>query len=376
MPDRKRLLLISHCVPSPVGGADRARAWQLLKLLSRDHSVSLACLFDGPVNLAQWSTVRAQTDRLSVELNQITRRLLSRWLAPIHTPSAGRIDSGQPLGKTVRCWADEEPYDTAVCTDPVLWPYLTGVGVKRSLLDVRSCRHAGRPNNRADAARGVNALDEADILIEGDGGERAHGLEINQRRVQLPDAVDIDQIMEVQGKHLSERGLGRKQRVVYHADWRYPRAQRLYNRFARLIWPEVRRSAPYAELAPSNALPGQALASLNEASLVVNAETEPSTACLPILQAMTLRRTVVAADTAAEALGAKQGEHLMRAGREIDWVMHCVNGLNNAPLRLSLSENARRFVERHRQVNATGGELLRALGVAPAQSPPALSRAA
>ncbi len=114
---RPRLLMLSHCVPGGADrGADRRRAWQLLKAFNRSHEVLLACLADGAVSLSQWRALHGLTRRIVIEpVNRLRRwgGAALRGLAPMLSQSLlmrGRLE--QP----VRQWSAEHDLDGVLCT--------------------------------------------------------------------------------------------------------------------------------------------------------------------------------------------------------------------------------------------------------------------
>lgn len=119
---RPRALLISHAVPDPLGGPRRARAWQLLRLASRSHDVSLLCVSDGPIHLDRWRWLRYTAAR--VELLPPARRyaLAAAALRPLaaHAAASLRLRSAiLPLLESDPTLADAT-WDLVLSTHPDL----------------------------------------------------------------------------------------------------------------------------------------------------------------------------------------------------------------------------------------------------------------
>lgn len=130
------LLMVSHCVPDPSGDAKRTRAWQLLQLAAQVGDVYLACVMDGPVNLAQWRTVAGRTRRLALERAPLGRRLLGRCLTSTRDAGCDAWALRGAVRAPVSTWRDELSFDALLCTHPALWPELDATAVQRRACDV------------------------------------------------------------------------------------------------------------------------------------------------------------------------------------------------------------------------------------------------
>lgn len=112
-----RRLMLCHVVPDASGNPMRRSAWSTLESAARDGRVSLACLHDGPVNLAQWRELNRLVERVAIESAPRAARWLNTALRMIGT--RGYVDHAvfaAPLASTVRAWQDEQPFDHVIVT--------------------------------------------------------------------------------------------------------------------------------------------------------------------------------------------------------------------------------------------------------------------
>jgi hypothetical protein len=115
--DKPAVLMLSHCVPQPAGSGARVEAWRLLTAAAARHRVYLACLRDGPVNLAQWRLVCRHAQRIALESPPVLARAFRRFGA-----EPGVASSRQSLLPVARLWLNELPFTAAICTNTALEP--------------------------------------------------------------------------------------------------------------------------------------------------------------------------------------------------------------------------------------------------------------
>lgn len=141
--DKPALLMLSHCVPQDSGFGnepERARAWALLRLVSRTHRVFLVCVHDAPVRLADWRALRQHAERVTIESPTLVRRLLGRTISLFDRRTGREVQLQRDLSGTVGAWASEIEFDAVVATHASLWRYAEGIEAR-----VRLCDETAKP---------------------------------------------------------------------------------------------------------------------------------------------------------------------------------------------------------------------------------------
>ena len=118
---RPRMLMLSHCVPDAWGGVERARAWQLLRLVSQSHRVSLACYIDAPVNLSQWRAVRSRVDKLDLRNRPLVPRVRARIRRVCRLDPGPALRPDRTMGLPLRRGFEIDRFDAVLCTHPLFW---------------------------------------------------------------------------------------------------------------------------------------------------------------------------------------------------------------------------------------------------------------
>lgn len=388
--DKPPLLLLSHCVPDPFGHADRARAWQLLRLCSQTHSVALACIQDGPVSLPQWRHINARTTQFAIVPRRRRRRLAGSLISLYNHAVANCLSYSNALAIPMTWWIARQRFEIALATAPVLWPELLHVDAERRLCDVRGpisrnyeswalSAFVAAPGWLAHPlarwrwrqARHYQHLEQqiaqtADALLV-DRPSVARAFERRARRtLVLPHAIDLEAFASLREDHpFSVSPQSSHPRLVLHTDWRHPHARQM-ERFVRLVWREVRQAVPQATLVQSGpaepirrnpaALPATTttnnLRSLFDATVVLSPTGDPDIHRWPILQAMALQRPVIAVGEQMDGLDANHGEHLVFARTPEEAADWAIQSLRQEDVRLRLAEGAHGYIaSQQRQVD-------------------------
>ncbi|MCE9589137.1 MAG: hypothetical protein K8S99_01280 [Planctomycetes bacterium] len=351
-------------MPSAVGDTRRARAWQLLRLAARSHRVSLVCAADGAVRLDQWRAVHGFTDHVILETPGAMRSWGngSRRAAVHHTPTQ---------------WLWRQSFDTVMVTNPLLWDIAAAVDARLRVCDLDR-PPASHENHRGDLAGALSGwsrrnrdhyhalmarrvAEEADIVTLSDPAYALLHSGARHKAVLLPHGIDADYF--VPDERTPSHADHHRPQLVVHADWSQSTNRRRIEDMYRRVWPAIRRAVPDAQLTltqPTAATP-DALLALRRASVVVSPDPDPSHARWPILQAMAMRRAVVAPQEVARSLGVRHGEHLFAPSRDTEWADQCIHSLRDASVRLRLANSGRDFVERYCMLDRVGSELCSAL---------------
>ncbi len=347
-------MMLSHCVPDPLGDAKRGRAWQLLQIARRHHRVRLLCVYDGPVSLRQWSAIAIDEAPL-IHRPGILERVAGWWHGSRHIrPPRPTIGTEGLIHAMPR---PAEGYDRVLCTDITLWPVAMRIAADHYLCDL------GLTPPEADAAqpRAVDelyrrVLEEADVVTSPgivDGGHRP---------VLLPLGVDAAWYQPGPASDMRPAAYGAGDG---HSG---PLAMALggggHNRTRKLIrdvWHTVKRVFPAAKLTWHDCLSAPARRPrrcthpatdltlvLRQASIIIAAGNERfervPAAQWPIMQAMASARLVIGSAEIGRGLGATDGEHLLVGADPEHWSHLCITALGSPLLRHRLGHSARRHV--------------------------------
>lgn len=367
---RPALLMLSHCVPDPMGTADRARAWQMLRLASQTHDVHLACIKDEPVHLNQWRQVHSQTHTIVVEASPWRRETMGRGLSLIAPNVSDQVRMTSALRRQVRMMRKDHRYDAVMCMHPGLWHLAERVRANVRVCDLyqpmslahamiarqsnsyaRQLWHNHRAHQRAEVEQYIAC--RADILTVNSTLAQHNFIDRHCHSLVVPDAVDLGYFKLPLSAMQHEAP-----QVVLHGNWRSRSFWRAKGWFTDEIWPRIKQAVPHAVLTFSGpALSWATVHRLGSASVVVSSLPEISQAVWPTLQAMAMARPVIASSDTICDLGVKHGEHLLMPKLDRDWVDLCVDSLRNTAMRLQLARGARNFIQQHCPIKTTGMEL-------------------
>ncbi|MBI1338142.1 MAG: glycosyltransferase [Phycisphaera sp.] len=355
--DKPCLLMLSHCLPDAMGQAERARAWQLLRVAGLSHRVLLASVTDGPIHMQQWRSAKELAHALVIQPRSWTTDALGRLTSLTEPSWAGRLMGLTAVNRLARSWAGGHEIDAIVCTHPSMWGVarsleapvrICDLWTPRSALHRRAERESTRPvrswhRHRAEAHLRweLEVASECDTLTVGCAEYGHRYLTSRCKTLVLPEAVDLSCYHEELLGHRPEES---RVNVVVHADCRHEHGRSATARFARTLWPRIAKAVPNAALR----IVGQtfeAVRAYRDAALVVSPHAEPGLARFPMLQAMAMRRPVVAHSESTQDMGVRHGEHALLAKDDRDWADACIEALRSRALRLSISHHARAFVE-------------------------------
>lgn len=381
MPDRPRLLIVSHCVPDATGYSDRGRVWQLLSLAARTHRVSLVCLVDGPVSLSQWRRIHHKAQAPAIQARAALARLVGRAWRLVDEPAGESLQIRYVCQNALRSWSGDQPFDAVLSTHPGLWPATNTINTRLRICDLHSrqsllhrssaqadsggfltvARRAWhrRQSRRYDRAE-RQAAGSYDLVLLGSNDQLCHYANEPCDKLVLPEAVDLAFFNFGVQTDAAEKAGDTAPVVVLHTDqWQRRWARRW---FMHRVWPEVKRAVPDATVLFSGPEPGHmTIRQLQSASVVASPLRGSPQTLWPVLQAMAAARPVIAGPQTLERLDARHGEHLLTPLRDKEWIAHCVESLRDASVRLQLARGARTFVETHCRIGNTKGLLTDAL---------------
>lgn len=105
--DTPRLLMISHCFPAQTGVRAVTRSWQLLSRAADSYRVTLACVPDAPVHLAQWRLANYLTQDI------VLARPCAWWRRP-------ELDLQRALGPLLAARPATRSIQVVLCAHPDL----------------------------------------------------------------------------------------------------------------------------------------------------------------------------------------------------------------------------------------------------------------
>ena len=355
--DNPAALIVSHCVPDAVGDTDRARVWELLRLVGRTHKVFLACVLDGSVHLAQWRHTSQQAHQLAIEQSFMSRRLIGHWLGWLDGRAHERVVMDTTLAQPIAQWSADYRFDTVVCTHPGLWPQARLVEARLRVCDLRLSspslrRRTGGHRRRQALNRSANrhlVAKECHVVTVSHQEDQHLLADKPCQTVVMPTTIDPIYFTENPAAlpiapH-PQHGLV----VTFHGDWKRRHSRRLLSWFERRVWPGVRRAVPNVRFRHTRPGVTDPYTALSGASVVVVPEPTARLARLPVLQALAMRRAVVANLAAIQKsnLGIHHGEQLLLSGNKCAWEAHCIKLLRSSVARAALSQSADLFAKRY-----------------------------
>jgi sugar transferase (PEP-CTERM/EpsH1 system associated) len=374
-----RALYLTHRVPFPPDRGDRIRTYHLLRQMAKRGRVWLGCLADEPVPPGTLDALNALCERVAVV--PVGRR--SRWAKAAWSLATGAslsegLFASRKLTRTLRAWAAEANFVTAVASSSALVPYLrdpalAGVPAVVDLIDVdsekwRDFAAASRPPKRwlyaLESAR-VRKLEKSLA-----GWVRAASV------VSRAEADVYDSFTQVGAATVATNGVDQEYFAPIACETQPALAfvgalDYLPNEdaavwFAREVWPAIRARFPDAEFRVIGRNPPpavRALASIPGVNLVGQVpDVRPfvasaSVVVVPlrlargvqnkVLEAMAMAKAIVAAPASLAALQVVPGVHLLSASTPQEWVEAVCGLLADPSRRQQLGVEARQYVEEH-----------------------------
>jgi sugar transferase (PEP-CTERM/EpsH1 system associated) len=372
-----RILMVSPYIPSPTSG-NRSRSYYLLKMLARQHTVSLLAIDDGvtlssPQSLAPLEdfTSTMQIVPFHVAYSKRVRQLLN-------TLSGKSTYLSQHITRSMQDALTDllarEQYDALVFECALASDYLLPPGVKiildqhnieyevlyRTYLHERfSLRkwYNWRESRLVKQAE-IRLCKRADALVMTSERELVAMKKLLPRTMiaVVPNGVDIT--------YFNGDRSAQEQRIIFTGSMEYYPNIEAVLFFARTCWPRIREAVPAAtwQIVGKNPLPAvQNLARLPGVTVTGSvADVRPyfkqaTVAIVPllvgggtrlkILEAMAMRTPVVSTSLGCEGLAVEAGTHLLVADQAEAFAQSVIELLTN-PLRChGLIEAGRALVE-------------------------------
>jgi len=350
--EKPRLLIASHCIPDAIGGIDRARAWQLLRIATQTHAVDLVCILDGPVNLVHWHIVNDLSQQFVIDSSR-TPYYKKWWAKLTNKPKASLGLKNPAFARLIQqTWTDSR-FDVILCTDPRLWPHVRSISAIRRVCDLNrpSYPHRDGVHDQLWAAE----VDRFTVAHATDAYIFPGPL---CQTVNLPILIDVEFFAKINPHPFAPRE-GCTNRIVVHGEWMHHTNPDIEAWFAKRIWPTVKRAVPDAQLESTRPGSGNPYAKLCNASIVVCPDVHPQRAELSTLQAMAMRKPTIASRSVFDQLklGPRHQEHLLLGQGEQDWIEQCIDLLQSNQTRLNLAHNADSWISQFATIQQSAKDL-------------------
>ena len=378
---RPSLLFVTHRVPHPPNRGDRIRTYNILKHLSANYRISLACLADEPVSLESRRELESLCDQVTiVPADPIRRWGRALWsLVQGESISAGAFASPQ-LKEAIRRWSKTQHFDISLCSSSSMAQYLEAKELANSrrfvdLIDVDSekwfdyakdssapkswlFREEGRQLRRLEQRIGRNfhglmAVSDAEVRLY-------KRFAIGGKIHAVPNGVDLDYFSSMDSD--AQKQVPGRCVFVGALDYK-PNIDGVVW-FCHHVWPAIRERRPNATLELVGRSPVKVVQQLERVDGVRVIGTVPdvrphlvaaSVALVPLhiargvqnkmLEAMAMGKAVVASEGPTVGLQAESGTHYLTANTVDEWVNSVSDLLVDDLMRAELGYAGRLYVQ-------------------------------
>lgn len=365
--------MVSHCVPNAIGDVDRARAWQLLRLVSQSHNVYLVCLLDNPVNLAQWRTVNDQSHQFVIDTAKLPHHR-QWWKTLIGGQKPGlRLPHGRLARLIDHGWTGQS-FDAILCTHPILLEQIESISTPKRICDLNLDTYPNRPklqwNQLFDPQHAATKVDL--VILSHANNENSMPTPIGKTMV-LPLRIDPDFFRLGQSDTANPSDSPPPSSVVVHCQWQQRSATAAMKWFMNQIWPSVMQAAPETRLSTTQfGAHDDPYITLDRATIVVCPDPNPQNTQLQAWQAMAMRKPMIAFGSVIDQL--KLTTHpdtpMLLGHREHDWIEYCIHLLRSAKMRMALANSAGQWINHYPTIEQSGHQLTQILSGAPVKPKP------
>lgn len=368
-----RVLFITGRFPMATGQGDQARAYHQLRLLGRNHRITLVSFVDGPVPDQSRQSIAQFCERVTLvrrsplkDVAQIARNLFARY--PLQT----MLYQSQEMARTLSRLLAQDSFDLAHVQLVRMAPYLENEGFAPRVVDLIDALslnmerrfHTDHTPLRLAAYLEWKRLQRYERVVC-DRYDRALVVSpIDRAAIGRLDKVDVIPI----GVDLSHFPAASTERepftLTFTGNMHYFPNVDAVRYFVREVLPLVRREVPSAHLRIMGARPSRAVRQLARregvevtgyvpnlahhlarAAVAVCPMRSGSGMQFKVIEGMAARTPVVATHFALGGLDAAPGEHLLVADGAAQFAEQVIRLLKDSQLAAKLSENARRLVE-------------------------------
>ncbi len=352
---RPRVLYITHRVPWPPDRGDRIRTWNILRYLSGQADVDLACLADEPVADATLAELKRVTRRLAIVSHEGKKRYAAGLISLMagRTVTEGLFDCAE-LRTVLRDWDQSAQYDAVMASSSGIARYLHAPFVNQrttrwvDLIDVDSqkwmdySRAARFPMSLVYGTEGrrlrrveQRLAESCDQLLVVSEAERDlfRSFCNTERIAAVGNGVDAQYFSPLSGTAVDDYS------CVFVGVMNYKPNADAVIWFTKNVWPQIRAKYPTAVFRIVGKSPGsevQALASTPGVEVTGSVpDVRPwlhrsTCAVVPlkiargvqnkVLEAMSCGRPVICSPAPLQGLMAEPGLHLLKADSTNEWV--------------------------------------------------------
>lgn len=386
-PKRPQVLFLAHRFPYPPDKGDRIRAFNIIKHLSTRCDVSLATLADEPVDPAHHKSLQQYCKQLEiVEVKRLPRLFGGlKSVALGGTVSEGMFNCRKMHG-VINRWCSNTAFDTVVLSASSMARYLDNRRLNDAativdLVDVDSEKWREYAVTSRWPGRGIYSLE----------ARRLRRLELallkQSNAVTLVSQAEADLFSDISRSHnIAENHISKIQAISNGVDLDFftpidtPTEETCLflgtmdyrpnidgvTWFCREVWPTIRTQHPGCRFSIVGRNPSSAVRQLGqlEGVDVVGAvdDVRPWLAksrvvVAPlriargvqnkVLEAMAMKKVVVASPEALTGINVTPGEHVMEAVTVIDWTKSITQALQADEAHHQMAQSAHTFTQQH-----------------------------
>ncbi len=390
--EKPQLLMLTHRVPFPPDRGDRIRSWNILRHLSRNADVSLACVSSEPIHPQAKDAFKEVCRR--VVIAEVGNR--SRWVRACASMAFGRsLTEGlfwsPSLASTLDHWADVLPFDAALVYCSSMMQYACQKSLAKvprvvDLVDVDSQKWQDYANRsplwkrlvyqlesrrvrrlEQEISRSANAVTlasdaEAMLFRDSVSGNEAVVLGIsNGVDIDFFDPSTIERVL-IPNRPKTSSGVSRFRMVFVGVLDYLPNVDGL-KWFINQVWAKLKELIPAATLEIVGRNPSSALKKLLEregirvvgsvddvrpylagADLVIAPLLIARGIQNKVLEAMAMGKPVLATSYAAEGIDAERDKHFVVADSAAEWIQALVRLFNRPELQDRIGAAARKLI--------------------------------
>jgi sugar transferase (PEP-CTERM/EpsH1 system associated) len=375
-----KILFLAHRVPFPPNRGDRIRSYHLLRHLSRQNEVHLACLADELWTQDTEDRLKSLCTRF--QIHHPSKAL--QWIRAALSFARGRSATeglffSSAFANTIRQWTDEVNYDVVFtyCSGMAayLWtPALRHLPCIVDLVDVDSLKWAAYaadtrgPKGRlyAHESKRVHRL-EQECAVRASALTLVSSAEVEDLLAQcrssrvhsIANGVDLDYFSP-----RPEREMGDAPTCLFVGALDYRPNIDAVTWFCTNVWSQVLQHHPTAQFQIVGRRPASAVKDLGncagvqvigdvidvrpyfEGAHVVVAPLRLARGVQnKVLEAMAMGRPVIASTAAMTGLDVSDGVHLRRADNGTEWAEAVIHGFHDTQWRRRIAAAGREFVE-------------------------------